>query len=91
MELVVRCKTDAKRLPLPEIALPRSYSNKPNADVSFDEGNLPLQLQETRIEVAGVSELESGLAVIANRKKEEEIRKSKKEKSFRREAQENQG
>ena len=85
MELVVRCRTDPKRLPLPKIALPCSYSNKPNAD----EDNLPLHLQETRIEVAGVSEFERGLAVIANRKKEEEIRKRKKEKDLF-EAQEKQ-
>ena len=86
MELVVRCRTDAKRLPLPEIAFLGSYSNKLNAD----EDTLPLHLQETGIEVAGVSEFERGLVVIANRKKEEEIRKRKKENDLF-EAQENQG
>ncbi len=73
-----------------EIALPCSYANKPNADASFDEDNFPLQLQKAGIGVAGVSEFERGLSVIANRKKEEEIRKRTKEKELP-EAQENHG
>jgi hypothetical protein len=80
MELFVRCKTYAKRILVSEIALPCSNPNKQNADVSFDEDNLPLQLQEAWMEVAGVSEFERGKTVIANnRKKEEEIRKGEEE------------
>ena len=55
----------------------------------MDEDNLPLLLQETGLNVGGVSEFERGLAVIANRKKDDEDRK--KAKAARCASQENQG
>ncbi len=73
---------DAKRLPLTEISLPCSNANKPNTDVSIDEDNLSLNLQETRVQIAGVSEFERGLALIANRKMEEENRERKKDEGL---------
>ena len=39
---------------------------------------MPLHLQETELVVGGVSEYERGLAIISNRKKEEEARKKAK-------------
>jgi hypothetical protein len=79
MNVAVRCRTKGKRTPLTEISLPSSSANAQDKDVSVDADNLPLHLQETAAVVGGVSEFERGLAIIANRKKDEETRKKAKE------------
>jgi hypothetical protein len=82
-------RTQGKRTALTEILPPNSKSNKQDLDVSVDEEDLPLHLQETGLHVGSVSEFERGLAVIANRKKDEDNRKKAKMSSSA--AKENQG
>lgn len=79
MNVAVRCRTKGKRTTLTEISLPSSNANAKDKDAPVDEENLPLHLQETAAAVGGVSEFKRGLAIIANRNKDEETRKKAKE------------
>jgi hypothetical protein len=58
-------------------------------DVFEEEEDLPLQLQDTGVHVGSVSEFERGLALVANRKKDEENMKKAKESRYV--VKENQG
>ena len=74
--------TQVKRTALTEISPPLSKANKQDIDVSVDEEDVPLHLQETGLHVGSVSEFERGLAVIANWKKDEDNRKKAKMSSY---------
>jgi hypothetical protein len=63
-------------VPLAEILPPSSNVGKAQDGPSEEGDDLPLQ--ETGMEVSGVSEYEMGLAIISNRKREEEARKKAK-------------
>ena len=79
MDVAVWCRIKGKRTTITAISTPSSNANVEDKDVSVDADNLPLHLQDTAPAVGGVSEFERGLAIIANRKRDEETRKKAKE------------